>query len=257
MSVNVVGDGDLYYFKGGEWRAVGKFNPIDLAPLAWWDATDATTVTASGTPARVSEWRSRVGTAKATQTTSTAQPIYDSTIPAVHFDALATSNRRWLTTDLSAARSNISMFAVVQSTDLPTNAFGNIYAFIGGTAGVGLGQGWVIVGNDTTFIGQVRSAAGVTLATGASRNTNVNVHTLKGTAASFVSIQTNLQNVASTATAIDPSAVVSDWRFGLGPDTAVNFHLRGYIHEVIIYDKVLSAVETAKVQVYLLEKWGL
>jgi len=53
-----------------------NFNPLSLSPNAWWDASDTTTITSSGSPAKVSQWDDKSGNGyHLTQGTSLAQPI--------------------------------------------------------------------------------------------------------------------------------------------------------------------------------------
>ena len=54
------------------------FSPPDIATLlGWWDASDAGTVTASGSPLKVSAWADKSTAARhVVQGTSTAQPVY-------------------------------------------------------------------------------------------------------------------------------------------------------------------------------------
>jgi hypothetical protein len=50
------------------------FTPLDLAPDLWLDAADTTTITASGSPMRVSQWNNKGSRGNFTQGSSGAQP---------------------------------------------------------------------------------------------------------------------------------------------------------------------------------------
>lgn len=56
------------------------FNPLSLSPALWLDASDTSTITASGSPAKVSQWNDKSGNARnVTQATSAAQPTTGAT----------------------------------------------------------------------------------------------------------------------------------------------------------------------------------
>lgn len=56
------------------------FNPLSLSPALWLDASDTSTITSSGSPAKVSQWNDKSGNGRnVTQPTGTAQPGTGST----------------------------------------------------------------------------------------------------------------------------------------------------------------------------------
>jgi hypothetical protein len=61
-----------------EWQVYGDletgFSPLDLSPDLWLDASDATTITSSGSPATVSQWNNKGTLSNFTQATGANQP---------------------------------------------------------------------------------------------------------------------------------------------------------------------------------------
>jgi hypothetical protein len=56
--------------------ASGLSTPMELSPALWLDAADTTTITASGSPMRVSQWNDKSGNGyHLTQASSTPQPV--------------------------------------------------------------------------------------------------------------------------------------------------------------------------------------
>lgn len=55
------------------------FSPIDLSPALWLDASDSSTITASGSPAKVSQWNNKGSAENVAQATSANQPTTGAT----------------------------------------------------------------------------------------------------------------------------------------------------------------------------------
>lgn len=56
--------------------AAAGFSPLSLSPALWLDASDSSTITASGSPLKVSQWNDKSGNGRnVTQATATNQPI--------------------------------------------------------------------------------------------------------------------------------------------------------------------------------------
>jgi hypothetical protein len=55
------------------------FSPLSLSPVAWFDASDSATITASGSPLKVSQWNNKGSLGNITQATGSAQPTTGAT----------------------------------------------------------------------------------------------------------------------------------------------------------------------------------
>jgi hypothetical protein len=119
---------------------VAPFNPQDLSPDLWLDASDATTITASGTPAKVSQWVNKGSvSANFTQATGANQPTTGATtkngLNVLDFDGGDYLNSS-VTNDWKFLHDGTKYFvciAITVGTGSNPNA---IYAFMG-TNGVG------------------------------------------------------------------------------------------------------------------------
>lgn len=64
----------------GLWMPRGSFNPANLSPKLWLDAADASTITSSGSPAKVSQWDDKSANGfHVVQATGAAQPTTGAT----------------------------------------------------------------------------------------------------------------------------------------------------------------------------------
>lgn len=234
-------------------RATG-FNPASIAGIVhWWDANDASTLTlASGF---VSEWRSKAGTlTAATQSVANNRPatttvngrtalLFDGSNDGFDFTGTARTDETWIiaaaqTTDQTGTRSLItevggSGIRIARgSVKLLDVAFGG---FTDGTDRLRPQYN----GNPATPLGPavitvVRSVA----------------------AGGFVFIDgTQRTGIVGGFSSFSTSKSVTLTRIGYY-DSA-NQQLQGWIGEILLYDRALSASDRLKVERYLGKKWGI
>lgn len=93
------------------------FSPLDLSPILWLDASDASTFTYSS-GSSVSQWSSKVGSYAFTQATATKQPSRSATVnglSAVSFDGTDDSMASSTTVDMSGGQ-KFSIWCVISFT---------------------------------------------------------------------------------------------------------------------------------------------
>lgn len=223
--------------------------PIPASGLALWlDA--ARGIALDGATARVTAWTSRAGSVVATQGTTAAMPTVSSMngLPSLSFDgaddALAASAAPTLG-DASTA------FVVFQ---VPAGS--GYRSMVGGSAAGGyelnLKPGNVLrlrasSGGDIVFTssGAVPTAVPVQACVTLNRNGGSN-----GSA----SIRVN-RTVAVSTSGLAVASAFSSATDRIGT-TASGDRMSGLVSEILLYGRVLSASEIARVEVYLQAKWG-
>lgn len=64
----------VLFINSGRFGAAASWTPADLSPMAWWDASDSSTITLNGS--NVSAWASKVNSWSLSQGTASNQPAY-------------------------------------------------------------------------------------------------------------------------------------------------------------------------------------
>lgn len=228
---------------------VAPFSPLSLSPNVWLDASDSTTITSSGSPAKVSEWRDKSGNARhVAQATSTNQPTTGSETQN-GLNLLTWDGNDFMTgvTGITG-NMNLTMFAVAR---INTTGSTRVIAMLGSqTTNNGLGFGFNGPGN--FYNAFIWGGAESQTAT----NPGVNTHrTFAVTRAAGGNIQLYVNNVAQTANATATMNVTTT--FNVGRSGAVTLYWGGTIGEIIVYNSVLSADNIAAVQAYLNAKWAV
>lgn len=222
-------------------RASG-FAPNNLTGLAvWFDASDSTTVTLS---TGVSQWRTKVSgsTISATQVTGNNQPAYQTAQRngknALYFDG---TNDAFNLGDLSATfpsgASVIIAYRVENDTEyaaLDTNSNNQFWAYPTGRTYIGVFKG--------TRLNNVASP---------SMPTNSAAIVAIGSDSSAYTVYIN-NVVAHTAAADFASGTVHL----IGLNNLGSF-LKGWIYEIIYYNRALNASDMGKVYKYLSAKWAI
>jgi hypothetical protein len=243
----VIGDGDLYYFKEGAWRAVGQFSPIDLDPLLWFDAADLTTITQSS--GAVSQWNDKSGNARhATQTSAGLQPA-TGTRTINSLNVLDFNGDALFIPDESALRpSTFTSFLVVEADTTSERrdifASGNALAFSS--------NNWIMgrSAEAQSFLGRTPSSV---LTAGSFSGPTVlgwrhDGSTVNGTIGLAPSLNTS-------------STIGTDNTRGIGigasrtTETGIAAAFDGAIAELVFYSGVLSAADRFRMFSYLYAKW--
>lgn len=235
-------------------RAAGGFNPKSIANLAaWWDASDASTITTvSGA---VSQWNDKSGNGvNATQGTANNRPVttsqtlngravvtFDGSNDFLSFTGTARTNETWFI----VARANLSASGTVKTNGLLTDSSSGhgvtpIIKNDGGQSQVEMALGGFTVGaTRTAYNLGINATFGPALTT-----------VIRSSAAGGVLRENGTQRATCTAS---NSATMSR----IGGLSSSTFNLDGYIAELLIYSRALSTTEAQRVERWLGSKWGL
>lgn len=245
------------------------FAPTDLANLkAWYDASDTTTITVSGTA--VTQWNDKSGNAyNLTQGTAAKRPQSGTRTQngknAIDFDGAgdfvaASTAANWTFLNNSGG----STFFIAWYTDTASDQ--RIFMDTNNTSNGNVGCYNFVWTDDTVFAST--SAGGGTnpyamYTTQVATDNTASYWSFlsdpnNGTAANRIKIWKNganpINNNANTAAA-SASAPFSGLNLGGNPNYPETFD--GLICEVIMYSGLLSDTDRAKVEVYLAAKWGI
>jgi hypothetical protein len=233
-------------------RASG-FNPKSISSLAaWWDASDASTITTvSGA---VSQWNDKSGNVvNATQTTANNRP--NATTATLNGRAVMSfdgSNDHFTFT--GTARQNETQFIVCRSS-IVAGVASTQYALADSSSGFGVAA---IMKNDGSPTSQIEVnlggfSAGVTRAT---YNFTANnpfgpsvISVIRSSAAGGILRTDGTQRATCTTSNSFTLSRIG----GIG----TTFPLNGYIAEILIYSRALSVSESQRVERYLGKKWGI
>jgi hypothetical protein len=238
-------------------KASNEFSPADIAGLAhWWDANDAASLSITGSPAGVQTWTSKAGARTvASQTTPENRPttttvngktalLFDGSNDGFNFTGTARTDETWI-------------IAAAQTADQSgTRALVN-----DGTAGDGiniakggsrlLDTSW---GNGTDGVGRLRASYAANAATPYGPAV---VSVVRSTAAGgFVFIDgTQRISAVNGSSSFTTSGSITIQRIGYYNSTT--FPLQGWIGEILLYDRALSASDRLQAERYLGNKWGI
>jgi len=232
--------------------AAAGFTPLTLSPALWLDAADASTITSSGSPAKVSQWNDKSGNLRhAKQSTSANQPVTGSTTQnSRNVISFTASSSQFMTTDngFDWSTTGVSIFVIAKCNDTAdfkiaiaqqddgANIGRVVYAFDTGEqpySNIGAGQDLLTA---TTSWLLVR----ITMASGSNQTKSL----VKNAGAETVTATRTLNESAGTL------------RIGSGKGVASSF-MDGHIGEIIIYPTVLSAINISSVETYLNAKWAV
>lgn len=225
------------------------FSPLDLSPALWLDASDTSTITSSGSPAKVSQWNDKSGNARnVTQGTALAQPTtgastlnaknvidFDGTTDFMDTAGLTLVGRQWhlivavtgsnaLTPIVSNSGGTTEAVVFINTASTPPNRWG---AYRAGTA--------------PNFFQSTTTSSAATTAyivtcdfNGASSTLRVN-----GAQAASGTVGTNNTNAI---------------RLGRNPATS---YAGGKLAEVVIVSGALTAQQVSDWEAYASAKWGI
>jgi hypothetical protein len=249
-----------------DWQVFGllPFSPSHITGLVLWlDAADLATITASGSPARVSQWVSKDSGVKTfVQGTSINQPTSGVTTKnsknVLDFDHTSGFGQfvSRSALDLDFTSGNFTTFSVINQA--VSGALGGTAHFVTRNEPVGAGQGWYLSQGAIGLMQAVNTVA----AAGAAETipTGWDYYTSRVNAATPLTIA-RVNGIQTTPTITTVSHVAS----GVGSAQAVGaysvnnntFALGGSLAEFIIYNSALSDADILTVEAYLVAKWGL
>ncbi len=235
-------------------RAAGGFNPKSIANLAaWWDASDASTITTvSGA---VSQWNDKSGNGvNATQGTANNRPVttsqtlngravmtFDGSNDFLSFTGTARTDETWFI----VGRANLPAANTTKTHGLLTDSSSGH----GATAIIkndgGLSTIDVALGGFTNGVNR----AAYNLGANATFGPTV-LAVIRSSAAGGILRENGTQRATCTSSL---SATMSR----IGGLSSSTFNLDGYIAELLIYSRALSTTEAQRVERWLGSRWGL
>jgi hypothetical protein len=233
-------------------RATG-FTPRSISGLAaWWDASDAASITTvSG---RVSQWNDKSGNGvHATQTTANNRPV--NTSQTLNGRAVMTfDGSNDIMSFTGTARTDETQFVVVRN-NMVASAVSNQQIL--GDASSGFGMTAVIKNDGSTNSDVFTHCGGFSLGTTSARyqfpaNNPFGpavVSAIRSSASGGILRTDGVQRATCTTSNSYALARIG----GVGSSLPLN----GYIAEIVIYSRALSVADVQRVERYLGTKWGL
>jgi hypothetical protein len=229
--------------------ASSVFTPLDLSPLMWFDAADSNTITSSGSPAKVSKWSDKSGNNyHAEQATSANQPTTAAnTQNGLNVLTFSVAGPNWLKTPsgFNPSTNGLTFFSVtnVDSTDIAKTYLSQ--EDLGGTGRSLLTS--TIEEKYESFLGGVT----LTLPSVQTLTTLIRLSCPSGSnQTSTLSSNGGAETVSTTVTINSTTGSIV-----IGTNKNKEFGYNGYIAELIIFNKVLSATEISLIETYLNKKW--
>jgi len=234
------------------------FNPKRLTGLVgWYDALDASTITTS---TGVSQWRDKGGlNHHANQTTGGNQPPLTGNIDGKAVPSFNGTSHRLVITYAAAIGGLVdySIFGVARD-GATTNAFrcwwGQAQNVLSATRKYFIGAN-----NAGSAIGAIQTegftSPTMTLSGVATRRSGImaDLWALRRTSAEA----TFRQNGFLRATVASPGTFTSTENLTIGSMVGTEFLWLGDVGEILVYNRGLSATETATVEAYLSKKWNV
>jgi hypothetical protein len=233
-------------------RATG-FTPRSISGLAaWWDASDAASITTvSGA---VSQWNDKSGNGvHATQTTANNRPV--NTSQTLNGRAVMTfDGSNDIMSFTGTARTDETQFVVVRN-NMVASAVSNQQIL--GDASSGFGMTAVIKNDGSTNSDVFTHCGGFSLGTTSARyqfpaNNPFGpavVSAIRSSASGGILRTDGVQRATCTTSNSYALARIG----GVGSSLPLN----GYIAEIVIYSRALSVADVQRVERYLGTKWGL
>jgi len=249
---------DSYATSAAVWSSVldlsGAFTPDDVAGLeSWWDASDASTITASGSD--LTEWRDKANirhlntsynSAPKTGTrTQNSLNVIDFTpnqdISRTGGDVIADLATTGGVTLFVVSASDVTGQHVMIGEANPSTDDSYADYYTGGIAGVGARSG--LSGGNNVIVGSLDTSCRLAAITQAGSTVNVYLDGSDTPAAS-----------GSLSEPVGGGGVLS---FGARVRASDIGFANGFIAEVLVYDGILSDTDRDAVEAYLMTKWGI
>lgn len=253
-------DSPLNYYKNGQWWPSDVlYEPIQSGLVGWWDADDASTITASGTA--VSQWNNKGSTAaNLTQATGAAQP-FTSTRTQNGRNVIAFAGAQWMEggDNFDLLTSDVTLF-IIAKQDTVAN-----HTYVGKTKFAAGGGRWVLWRDSTT--GMIWNGGPTTFSDSSTLARQLSWRFRRVFSPGFQIrengvIPVNGVNVNTN----DTANYDTDFTFGVGayPNSSGNFnppqssyYLNGFIAELCIWNRALQDFEMDQMHRHFKLKWGL
>jgi hypothetical protein len=253
-------DSPLNYYKNGQWWPSDVvYEPIQSGLVGWWDADDASTITASGTA--VSQWDNKGSTAvNLTQATGAAQPFTGTRTQngrnVIEFDAA-----QWMEggDNFDLLTADITLF-IVAKQDTVAN-----HVYVGKSRASATAGRWSLLRDSTTGAITDGGFISFTDSSTSARELSLRFRRIFSPGLQIRQngvIPVNAVNINTNDTANYNTANI----FGVGAyqNSSGNFnppqsglYLNGFIAEVCIWNRALQDFEMDQMHRYLKLKWGL
>jgi hypothetical protein len=234
-------------------RASG-FNPASISGIAnWWDANDAATLTLNS--GAVQTWTSKAGLkTAASQSTANNRPVtttvngktalsFDGVNDGLDFTGTARTDETWIIAAAQTANQDGTRTIVSDNG----NGYG-IFSARGGTRL--LDTTW---GGYTDGVHRLRTTISVDPAVPFGPGVISVLRSAAGGGFMFLDGVQRTSLFGATSFSTSPSTTIN--RIGYLASNA--FQLQGWIAEILLYDRAISATERQRVERYLGKKWGI
>jgi PKD domain len=233
--------------------AMAAWGPAALNPVAWYDATDTSTITQSA--GAVSEWRSKAGTSHLLQGTSSKRPstgtMQINGLNALGFDG--TDDALKTATNPFGSSIQNAMFMAV--TNLGTNTASTLFSLSGSSTNANRFQAHCPFSDSIVYF-DTGGASGANRVQSTS-TLSANQTRLLGF---YGSVTDNVQQVWNSGTLLKGDAtghaVSTQSGIALGNDGSTN-HDNCTMGEVVIINGVVTAANRQRLEGYLSHKWSL
>jgi len=252
----VIGDGDLYYFKQGAWRAVGQFLPIDLAPSLWLDASDEATIAESS--GAVSQWDDKSGNEfHVVQAIAARQPVTGTRtvngLNTIDFDGSDILERATGSQLVSSSDGTFTAFAVFQ-TDTITGG-GALIISQDNSVDFGTRMPQILRRNNNVV---QTTRIEPNIASDSSSASLVTTRAFIGSAVHRVDdVEAWADGASNGATSTTGSNETIASSIRIGANAISSAHFNGVIGEVIVFPRLLTTAEFNQVGRYLAGKWNI
>jgi hypothetical protein len=222
--------------------ASGQNFPLSLAPVVWLDAADTSTITASGSPSKVSQWNDKSGNGRnVAQATGANQPTTGATtqnsLNVLDFDGGDVLTRASVTIN--------QPYTVAQVWRYTSGVGAGITTVTLSLAELGAYAGYIGDSQYRMFNGTVVNSAAIA-------DTSVHqITTVHNTTASSVRLDGTLVAGPANAGSTNGSRI----NVGAANSTGTAA-FTGFIAEILVFPVALSASELTDVETYLKNKWG-
>lgn len=234
------------------------FTPLDLSPLAWWDASDASTFTySSGTS--VSQWTDKTTNAwAAVQATAASQPSRSGTVNGLSTVVFDGSND-----SLSVSSFNMSGGQKFTLAMVTSCVSGNDRVFAEHTTNYNATPGaWIVYRANTNVVAFAKRGGGnyATFDSSASLTTTPRIIFAEhdGTLSTDESsMWIDSSNSGTRPINNNTNANNLNATMYVGARAGTGLYLNGQIAEFIVTTSILTAAQRVDLQTYLAAKWGI
>jgi hypothetical protein len=236
-------------------RAASGFDPRRIAGIeAWWDFSDTSTLTIDTGISAVADKSGNGRTAS--QTTGANQPLsVANQLNGLAVADFAVSGNRLATANIANDLAAFSSFVVFRARTYGGASFGRLWTRNDNQRGV-----WVDdfgLNNRRSVVAQ--GAIGHTTPNGSVQSNTWYYHTATSTGGNSPTVAANINGASVALTAAAGSyntQSVANQPFVIGNRSAGDRTFDGFIGEVLIYGRALTASEISAIEQYIARKWG-